>query len=57
MDKKKPLKHQISYKENIRDVAIYNYLEDRIKDTFGISVYIKMLVEKDMREKGVWKWD
>lgn len=57
MEKKKPLKHQISYKENIRDIAIYNYLEEDIKETFGISVYIKMLIEKDMKEKGIWKYD
>lgn len=57
MEKNKPLKHQISYKENIRDIAIYNYLEEDIKETFGISVYIKMLIEKDMKEKGIWKYD
>lgn len=56
-EKKKGLKHQVSYKENIRDIAIYDYVENQIKNREGVSQYYKMLAEKDMREKGIWKWD
>lgn len=49
--KQKVLKHQVSYKENYRDIKIYNFIEENIKDTIGISSYIKMLVEKDIEEK------
>lgn len=52
--RKQSLKIPVSFKENIRDLAIYNYLVS-IKNTFGISNYIKNLVEKDMRKKGLWK--
>ena len=55
--KKQSLKLPVSFKENIRDLAIYNYLTEDIKDKLGISTYIKMLVEEDMRKKGIWKWD
>lgn len=55
--KQRPLKHQVSYKENHRDIAIYNFIEEEMKETIGISNYLKMLVEKDMREKGKWKYD
>ena len=52
-----PTKVQVSFKENIRDVAIYDYLIENIKQTLGISTYVKILVEEDMRKKGIWKWD
>ena len=54
--KKQSLKLPVSFKENIRDLALYNYVLDQ-KETLGISTYIKLLIEKDMREKGVWKYD
>lgn len=47
MARKQSLKHQLSYKENVRDLQIYNFIEEEIKDTLGISTYLKMLVEKD----------
>lgn len=52
--RKQSLKQPISFKENIRDLAIYNYLES-IKNTLGKSNYVKNLVEEDMRKKGLWK--
>ena len=55
--KKQSLKLPVSFKENIRDIAIYNYLTEDIKDKLGISTYIKMLVEEDMRKKDIWKYD
>ncbi len=54
--RKQSLKQPISFKETVRDLAIYNYLLE-IKDTLGISTYVKMLIEKDMKEKGLWKYD
>lgn len=54
--KKQSLKLPVSFKENIRDVALYNHILEQ-KDTLGISTYIKMLVEEDMRKKGKWKYD
>lgn len=55
--KKQSLKLPVSFKENVRDVAIYKYLTEEIKDKLGISTYIKMLVEEDMRKKDIWKYD
>ena len=55
--KKQSLKLPVSFKENIRDIAIYKYLTEEIKEKLGISTYIKMLVENDMRNKGIWKYD
>lgn len=52
--RKQSLKQPISFKENIRDLAIYNYLES-IKNTLGKSNYVKMLIEEDMKKKGLWK--
>ena len=54
--KKQSLKLPVSFKENIIDLALYNYVLEQ-KDTLGISTYIKLLVEKDMKEKGLWKYD
>ena len=54
--RKQSLKQPISFKENVRDLTIYNYLLE-MKDTLGISTYVKMLIEKDMKEKGLWKYD
>lgn len=50
MSRKQSLKLQVSFKENVRDLEIYNYLLEEIKDTIGISTYIKMLIQKDMQE-------
>ena len=48
--------HQISYKaENIRDKQIAEYI-DRMKEGVGISNYLKILVENDMKQKGEWKY-
>lgn len=52
--RKQSLKQPISFKENVRDLAIYNYLLS-IKNTLGRSNYVKMLIEEDMRKKGLWK--
>lgn len=49
--RKQSLKLALSFKENIRDLEIYNYLIDEVKETIGISTYIKMLIYKDMQEK------
>ena len=47
MSRKQSLKLQLSFKENIRDLEIYTFLLDEIKDTLGISTYVKMLISKD----------
>lgn len=47
MKRKQSLKLQLSFKENTRDLDLYDFLIYEIKDTLGISTYIKMLVEKD----------
>lgn len=47
MARKQSLKLQLSFKENTRDLGIYNFLIEDIKNTLGISTYIKMLIEKD----------
>ncbi|WGX74907.1 hypothetical protein QJS64_12305 [Paraclostridium bifermentans] len=47
MKRKQSLKLQLSFKENVRDLDLYNFLTEEIKDTLGISTYVKMLIEKD----------
>lgn len=47
MKRKQSLKLQLSFKENVRDLDLYNFLTEDIKDTLGISTYVKMLIEKD----------
>ena len=49
MSKKQSLKLSISFKENIRDLEIYNFLNEVIKDEIGISTYIKILIENDAK--------
>ena len=44
-------KLSLSFRENIRDINIYNFLVNEIKYEQGISLYIKTLVEKDMKER------
>lgn len=51
MSKKQSLKLSISFKENIRDLEIYNFLNEVIKDEIGISTYIKMLISEDMKKR------
>lgn len=51
--RKQSLKLAISFKENIRDLEIYNYILDQ-KDCLGTSTYLKLLVEKDMKQRGAW---
>ena len=47
--RKQSLKLQLSFKENIRDLDLYNFLNDEIKETLGISTYIKLLIENDVK--------
>lgn len=49
MSKKQSLKLQLSFKENVRDLDLYNFLNDEIKETLGISTYIKLLIENDVK--------
>lgn len=51
MKRKQGLKLQVSFKENIRDLEIYNFLLEKIKGEVGISVYIKMLIAEDMKKR------
>lgn len=51
MSKKQSLKLALSFKENVRDLEIYNFLVNTIKDELGISTYIKMLVSEDMKKR------
>ena len=51
MKKKQGLKLQVSFKENMRDLEIYNFLLEEIKVEVGISVYIKMLIAEDMKKR------
>lgn len=53
MSKKQSLKLALSFKENIRDLEIYNFLIDTIKDEMGISTYIKMLISDDMKKRNL----
>lgn len=45
--RKQSLKQPISFKETVRDLSIYNFLNEEIKETIGVSAYVKMLIEKD----------
>ena len=51
MTRKQSLKLALSFKENMRDLEIYNFLQGSIKDTIGISTYIKMLIYEDMQKR------
>ena len=51
MNRKQSLKLPISFKENLRDLEIYNFLNEVIKDEIGISTYIKMLISEDMKKR------
>lgn len=41
------LRKQLSFKENVRDLKILEFIEEEIIPTIGLSVYVKMLIEKD----------
>ena len=51
MSKKQSLKLALSFKENVRDLEIYNFLIEEIKNSIGISSYIKMLIDEDMKKR------
>lgn len=51
MNKRIGPKISLSFKENFRDIKIYNFLINEIKPELGISSYIKRLIEKDMIER------
>ena len=51
MKRKQGLKLQVSFKENMRDLEIYNFVLEEIKGEVGISVYIKMLIAEDMKKR------
>lgn len=51
LTRKQSLKLQVSFKETIRDLEIYNFLLEEIKEELGISVYIKMLIAEDMKRR------
>lgn len=53
MKRKQGLKLQVSFKENMRDLEIYNFLLEEIKGEVGISVYIKMLIAEDMKKRNL----
>lgn len=50
MSKKQSIKIQVSFKENISDLEIYNHILEQGK-IMGISSYIKTLVAKDMEKE------
>ena len=47
---KKGNRFQISFKENIQEVELMNFMLEQSK-LIGISTYIKILIEKDMKSK------
>ena len=51
MKRKQSLKLSISFKENLRDLEIYNFFFFFLKDEIGISTYIKMLISEDMKKR------
>ncbi|MPM81699.1 hypothetical protein SDC9_128756 [bioreactor metagenome] len=51
MSRKQSLKLGLSFKENVRDLEIYNFLVNTIKEEIGISTYIKMLIAEDMKKR------
>lgn len=40
----------ISFKENMRDIELYVFLKEQ-GEKYGVSSYIKLLIEKDMEQK------
>lgn len=47
---KKGNRFQISFKENIQEIEIMNYMLKKA-EIMGISTYIKMLIKKDMENE------
>lgn len=47
---KKGNRFQISFKENIQEIELMNYMLEQA-GIMGISTYIKMLIKKDMESK------
>lgn len=57
MSKKQSLKLALSFKETNRDLEIYKFLTEKIKDEIGISTYLKSLVYEDIKKRdknNVW---
>lgn len=48
--KKEDRRRHISFKNNERDEKLMKYC-DKKAETLGLSTYIKLLIEKDMKEK------
>ena len=53
MSKKQSLKLGISFKETSRDLKIYNFLVDKVKNEIGISSYVKTLIYNDMKKRDI----
>jgi hypothetical protein len=53
MKRKQSLKLALSFKETVRDLEIYNFLTEVIKEEIGISTYIKNLILEDMKKRGL----
>ncbi|WP_338659741.1 hypothetical protein QJR30_07680 [Paraclostridium sordellii] len=49
------LRKQLSFKENVRDLEILNFIEEEIIPSIGLSVYVKMLIEQDSKFKDYQK--
>lgn len=49
------LRKQLSFKENVRDLEILNFIEEEIIPSIGLSVYVKMLIEEDDKFKNYQK--
>ncbi len=47
---KKGNRFQISFKENVQEIELMNFMLEQSK-LIGISTYIKILIEKDMKSK------
>lgn len=47
---KKGNRYQISFKENLQEIELMNYMLEK-SSIVGISSYIKTLIAKDMKEK------
>lgn len=53
MSKKQSLKLALSFKETSRDLEIYKFLTEKIKEEVGISTYLKSLVYEDMEKRNI----
>lgn len=47
---KKGNRFQISFKENVQEIEIMNFMIEQ-SELIGISTYIKMLIKDDMNKK------